>query len=361
MKLKLKKKLIFLLTTTGIILTTSPVNEKSKTPISSKNTSKYILNEEEDIVINNNEDTTKYILNKNQSITNNNQDTITSSYKNKQIVKQENNIKNEDNKNTDYQIVPVVIATDNVNIREQASTTSNILGVLSLGESVPKISDEINGWYEISYGDSTGYVSYQYVRPDYQYEINSPLINVGYLPNGGNLYNDKSLANLKTLIEPLQSIEIYGETDNSYFVKIDNNIGYIPKEYCIILSQPVAIVDKSTQNLKLYNNNEIVIDTPIVSGNESADKYTPSDEGLFDIDEKRYNTHLTGQTWDVAVDIFMPYNGGEGLHDASWRSVFGGSNYLNGNGSHGCINMPHDMAIEAGKYLNTGDKVLVKK
>jgi lipoprotein-anchoring transpeptidase ErfK/SrfK len=39
----------------------------------------------------------------------------------------------------------------------------------------------------------------------------------------------------------------------------------------------------------------------------------------------------------------MPFNGGVGLHDASWRSVFGGSIYET-NGSHGCVNMPYIVA-----------------
>ena len=35
----------------------------------------------------------------------------------------------------------------------------------------------------------------------------------------------------------------------------------------------------------------------------------------------------------------MPIAGEIGMHDASWRSSFGGTIYQ-GNGSHGCINMP---------------------
>ena len=34
---------------------------------------------------------------------------------------------------------------------------------------------------------------------------------------------------------------------------------------------------------------------------------------------------------------------GAGLHDASWRSSFGGSIYKT-NGSHGCVNMPYSVA-----------------
>ena len=39
----------------------------------------------------------------------------------------------------------------------------------------------------------------------------------------------------------------------------------------------------------------------------------------------------------------MPFNGGIGLHDASWRGSFGGTIYKNG-GSHGCINLPYSKA-----------------
>ena len=56
----------------------------------------------------------------------------------------------------------------------------------------------------------------------------------------------------------------------------------------------------------------------------------------------------------------MRYNGGEGLHDARWRSVFGTENYHTG-GSHGCINIPPYLADDI--YYNTSykTKVLVHK
>jgi len=44
----------------------------------------------------------------------------------------------------------------------------------------------------------------------------------------------------------------------------------------------------------------------------------------------------------------MPFNGGIGIHDASWKNgLFGGSTYLT-NGSHCCINTPPSVAK---KYL----------
>lgn len=39
----------------------------------------------------------------------------------------------------------------------------------------------------------------------------------------------------------------------------------------------------------------------------------------------------------------MTFDGGIGLHDASWRNEFDGDIHFN-NGRHGCVNMPHDVA-----------------
>ena len=49
---------------------------------------------------------------------------------------------------------------------------------------------------------------------------------------------------------------------------------------------------------------------------------------------------------------------GVGLHDASWRSSFGGTIYRN-NGSHGCINLPKKYAYVLYDEVYTGIPVVV--
>jgi lipoprotein-anchoring transpeptidase ErfK/SrfK len=39
----------------------------------------------------------------------------------------------------------------------------------------------------------------------------------------------------------------------------------------------------------------------------------------------------------------MPFDGGIGLHDATWRDEFGGEIYKT-DGSHGCVNLPKETA-----------------
>ena len=47
----------------------------------------------------------------------------------------------------------------------------------------------------------------------------------------------------------------------------------------------------------------------------------------------------------------MGIYGGCGIHDASWRSSYGGNIYK-GNGSHGCVNTPYSKVQKI--YNNTG-------
>ena len=47
-----------------------------------------------------------------------------------------------------------------------------------------------------------------------------------------------------------------------------------------------------------------------------------------------------------------------GLHDATWRSNFGGDIYQT-SGSHGCVNMPYESAKELYGLIDAGTLVLI--
>ena len=53
----------------------------------------------------------------------------------------------------------------------------------------------------------------------------------------------------------------------------------------------------------------------------------------------------------------MPFNGGIGFHDASWRTEFGGTIYKT-NGSHGCVNLPKEAAKQI--FLNIDQGTMVR-
>lgn len=113
--------------------------------------------------------------------------------------------------------------------------------------------------------------------------------------------------------------------------------------------------DLSNQHLYLYQNGNVVLETDFVSGNMSNGNTTPP--GVFGITYKTTNAVLRGRDYETPVNYWMPFNGNVGMHDATWRAEFGGEIFLT-NGSHGCINLPLDMAAAIYSYMSTGFPVI---
>ena len=105
-----------------------------------------------------------------------------------------------------------------------------------------------------------------------------------------------------------------------------------------------------------------MLESDFVSGNVSKGYATPT--GVYPIQYKETDTYLKGQNGDGTsyrshVDYWMPFNGGIGMHDATWRKgVFGGTIYKN-NGSHGCINLPPEKAKAIFGIISKGTPVIV--
>ena len=110
----------------------------------------------------------------------------------------------------------------------------------------------------------------------------------------------------------------------------------------------------------VYQDGYIVLESDFVSGDIKSGCMTP--EGVFDIRNKKTETVLrgsmdNGSSWETPVHYWMPFNGGIGLHDATWRKRFGGNIYLT-NGSHGCINLPYQNAETLFEMVYVGMPVI---
>ena len=57
----------------------------------------------------------------------------------------------------------VEVTTETLNLREEATTESDIIALLSEGDECEVVRED-GDWYEVKYGDYTGYVSKEYVR-----------------------------------------------------------------------------------------------------------------------------------------------------------------------------------------------------
>ena len=263
----------------------------------------------------------------------------------------------------------IVITTGTLNFREQPTSNSKKINTFAKDTELQVVATiEDSDWILVKHNGVLGYVHSGYVismidRANALY----PELQLSELKTKQVIYTTANL-NFRTgnsidfpssgLLEKYETLRVIAEYEGWYFVMTnDYNFGFVSSQYTKILEDKYVIVDKSEQQLYLYDDNELLYTTPVTTGKDE----TPSDTGLFKIKYKTTDVTLTdNKTYWSPVKYWMPYNGGEGLHDANWRSVFGTESYHYG-GSHGCINMPVDIADEIYNNVEAGTKVLVHK
>lgn len=114
------------------------------------------------------------------------------------------------------------------------------------------------------------------------------------------------------------------------------------------------LISISEQRLWFYQNGILELSANVVTGTKNIND-TP--RGSFRIQGKAQSVYLRGPDYESFVNFWIPIYGDIGMHDASWRSTFGGSIYLT-SGSHGCINLPYYVAESI--YYNAPIGMLVK-
>lgn len=115
-------------------------------------------------------------------------------------------------------------------------------------------------------------------------------------------------------------------------------------------------INLTAQHLFLYKDGNLVIESDFVSGNVSNGNATPT--GVFGVTYTEKDATLRGDNYATPVSFWMPFNGNVGMHDATWRSSFGGSTYKR-SGSHGCINLPYSAAQTIFNTVSAGYPVFV--
>lgn len=131
--------------------------------------------------------------------------------------------------------------------------------------------------------------------------------------------------------------------------RIPEHTGQLPSGENGGLGTTYLEINITKQHLWFVKDGSVVLESDFVSGKESdSTRLTPS--GTYYIYNKERNRVLRGTKqpngkyeYESPVSYWMPFNKGIGLHDASWRSTFGGNVYIN-SGSHGCINLPTGFA-----------------
>ena len=123
-----------------------------------------------------------------------------------------------------------------------------------------------------------------------------------------------------------------------------------------------AEVDLSAQHIYFIQNGQVVLQSGCVTGNPNKGNATP--QGVYSLAYKALDQTLRGTKkpdgtyeYETPVKYWMPFNGGIGFHDATWQPAFGGNLYQT-RGSHGCVNLPYDIAGQLYNLISAGVPVV---
>lgn len=164
---------------------------------------------------------------------------------------------------------------------------------------------------------------------------------------------DKKLNSKKTYYYKMQAV---------YKGKYKNYYGNYTKTKKISLAskhkKTYIVVSIKKQKIWFYKKGKLILKSNVVTGRKGV---TNTPKGTYRIRGKARSAYLVGDDYVSFVNYWMLIDSGSqiGLHDATWRSKFGGSIYKY-NGSHGCINLPMSVAKKIYKKAPVGTKVIVK-
>lgn len=124
-------------------------------------------------------------------------------------------------------------------------------------------------------------------------------------------------------------------------------------------SERLVLIDISAQKVWAFEDEEIMMESPVVTGLKN--RYD-TQLGIYTVLLKRQNYTMRGSYGSARVNYWMRFNNpyAQGLHDASWRSEFGGEIYTT-DGSHGCVNLPPDFTAELYEFVEVGTPIIVQE
>ena len=118
-------------------------------------------------------------------------------------------------------------------------------------------------------------------------------------------------------------------------------------------------VNISEQMLYYYEDDTLILTSPVVTGNGDITDATPT--GYFTIRKMKQDSTLSGADYVEHVDYWIGFDETGriyGFHDASWRDEFGGDIWLY-DPSRGCVNMPLSKISQLWDYVDIGTEVYI--
>ena len=116
--------------------------------------------------------------------------------------------------------------------------------------------------------------------------------------------------------------------------------------HCGTIGSTYIEVSIKEQMVYYFKNGDLISSSSCVTGTADGKHNTPTGVWYFDFIKDGKYLYPDGATVGTWVNKWMRFTpDGCGLHDAGWRSSFGGEIYKT-NGSHGCVNLPPTYAVQ---------------
>lgn len=174
-----------------------------------------------------------------------------------------------------------------------------------------------------------------------------------------NYFNTVKLSNKKTYYFRVQPYKLNGSSKTKVVGTYSTKSKTVTKDaYGTSIGNTYIEISLKQQHMWYYLNGELYCHTDVVTGNDDGYHNTP--KGAYKIWQRSSPATLVGPGYASPVTFWMAFNGGVGIHDASWRSngEYGGNTYK-GNGSHGCVNTPYGAVKKIYKKAGIGTRVVV--
>ncbi len=163
--------------------------------------------------------------------------------------------------------------------------------------------------------------------------------------------------NIISYVDKYQLAHVLYDYGNYSLVNLDGTIGLISNKDLSVCRGKLFVCDISTQRVYYYVNGEIVFRGRCTTGRDKS----PTELGFFTPYGKA-SSHDFGHDNLVAKILWLPFNGGQGCHDAPWQpdDKFGDPEYRKKSGSAGCIRLPNAEAHYIYDNISQSTPILVK-
>lgn len=231
----------------------------------------------------------------------------------------------------------------------EPDTISEWITVNEEDDSVEVDRDAVTNWV------NENLVKYDTYGSDYMRTFHSTLQGTLEIPGGQyGIYGwltdvEATVDKLVEYIQNGESVTVEPEYARTGYCRATDDIG-----------DSYAEVDITNQKVFVYKDGELVIESDCVTGmaNDPSRETPPGVYKVWSMDRNRILGTMEAYGYEQPVDYWIYFTEIDiGFHDLL-RSAYGGEIYKT-NGSHGCVNLPLDVAAEMYDTVEIGYPVIV--